>query len=97
MSFTRKIDLFKHVRETRPHHCEVCFSRIHEAKTWCFAHIVDISWSKKHKFNPNNIALVCSILCHNSVDVICKWQRQILLDILEKWEKPDLLELQAKN
>ena len=75
MTFENKVDLFKHVWVTRPHSCEVCFSKIYEPKTFCFSHIVDISWSKKHKFNPNNIALVCSIACHNMVDQICKWKR----------------------
>lgn len=88
MSFTKKVDLFRHIRLTRPHICEVCWKRIKEAQTRCFSHIVDISWSKANKFNPNNIALVCSIACHGEVDKLCKGKRDLILKILDTWIKP---------
>lgn len=92
LDIKNKKTLFKYVWDTRQHLCEVCGRFIKEAETCCFAHKVDISWSKKHKFNPNNIALVCWCFhwCHNDVDKICKGKRYLIEQVLDNWGIPTI-------
>jgi len=61
-------DLFKRIWESRPHQCEICDKFILEARTWCFAHRKSKWVYPELRYEESNIALVCSIDCHNEVD-----------------------------
>lgn len=62
-------EVFSEVWDTRPHICEICWSYIPEPLTFVFAHIKSKWVHPELKFNPDNIALVCSIKCHTALDI----------------------------
>lgn len=63
------VPVFAEVWNSRPHVCRMCGARILEPRTWCFAHIVGKNLAKRRKYDPGNIALVCSMACHERVDM----------------------------
>lgn len=61
-------ELFMEIWNTRPHVCSVCTKYIWEPFSYCFAHWLSKWVHPEHKFNPDNIFLVCSIECHKKLD-----------------------------
>lgn len=61
-------DVFEEIWNERNHHCEICLRYIQEPKTFCFAHILSKWRYPEYKFLKQNIALVCSIECHEEMD-----------------------------
>ena len=78
-------DFFIKVWNEREHICWICGKYILEPMTYCFAHIVPKSISKKHRLNINNIFIVCSINCHNSFDSKVDGKRYELERKLNEW------------
>lgn len=62
-------EVFMEVWEERPHICEVCGKNIPEPLSFVFAHIKSKWVHPELKFDPDNIALVCSIVCHTNLDI----------------------------
>lgn len=60
-------ELFKRISKTRCR-CEICKKNIKTFKTRCFAHILAKGQYAKYRLYENNIAVVCSIACHQEVD-----------------------------
>lgn len=65
---TGERQMFEEIRNERPHICKICRSRIPEALTRCFAHIFNKWMYPQYRLIKANIALVCSIECHNKLD-----------------------------
>lgn len=77
-------ELFKHIWETRPHICSVCWKEITKPKTYCFAHYLP-KWSHtKYKYRADNISLVCSMECHDKLDTLMQWKYHIFLHHFRK-------------
>ncbi len=72
-------ELFLEVWNNRIHNCVVCKKHIPEQLTYCFAHILSKWVYPEHKFNPDNIALVCSLDCHHELDSINSGNQQELI------------------
>ena len=64
---TGEKELFEKISKTR-NKCEVCGKNIKVFKTRCFAHILPKGTFPKYRLYENNIAVVCSIRCHQEVD-----------------------------
>ena len=75
--------LFKKVWNTRTHICEVCWCYIPEARTYCFAHKLPKGMYPEYKYNIHNIALVCSIECHQELDKKNAGNKQALIDNMQ--------------
>lgn len=67
---TGEAKMFEEIRNERPHICKVCTRHIKEARTRCFAHIFSKKMFPKYRLIKANIALVCSIECHNKLDTM---------------------------
>jgi len=59
---------FEKVWWTRKRNCCICWKYILEPKPFCFAHILAKSKYPYLRNFTNNIALVCSINCHQEID-----------------------------
>ena len=84
--------VFKQIWEERNHICKVCWSRIWEPLTFCFAHILSKLMYPRCRMIKENIVLVCSIDCHHELDKkypLAK-KREFFLELSEKY--PDLLD-----
>lgn len=77
--------MFKEIWNEREHICYVCKSSIPEPLTYVFAHLCP-KWTYPELRNiKKNIALVCSLNCHNEVDKLFSGiKRQSLVQEL-KW------------
>jgi len=75
-------ELFKTIWNTRPHVCKVCAKPIPEPKPECFSHVLSKWRYPEHRYNPFNIALVCSIDCHSLHDQCNAWNDAIILKYL---------------
>lgn len=60
--------LFLAIWQSRWHFCEICGKQIHEPKSWCFAHRLSKWRYPEYRLYDKNIALVCSIDCHHTLD-----------------------------
>jgi hypothetical protein len=72
-------ELFQEIWNNRIHNCEVCWNYISEPHTINFAHILSKWVYPEYKFISKNIALVCSIYCHNKLDSINSGNQQELI------------------
>ncbi len=68
--------VFEIIRNNRKHECCICWKYIYEAHTYCFAHLAPKWTYPEHRLKEENIALVCSILCHNDIDKIYVWEKR---------------------
>lgn len=77
------------VRNKRAHICCVCHGLIKEPYTYCFAHILSKHMYPQYRYNPNNIALVDSIKCHEEVDRQTAWNKYEIQQAIDRWEALD--------
>ena len=83
---TGEKELFKKVRDSRPHYCIICKKHIIEAQARCFAHLLAKGMYQKYRLYEANIALVCSIECHKCIDSIVVWySKNIVQYLLDQW------------
>ena len=86
-------NVFKKVAE-KYDRCFVCWDKMKDPYwnytddfyPYMFAHILAKWYCKRHKFNENNICLVCDISHHKVIDRATKWIKKQLIDKLDKWE-----------
>ena len=78
-------DLFKELRESREHKCMICWHYTDLTQAQCFAHVLDKWMYPKYRTHPENIALVCTISCHNKVDYLASWHAYIIEYMLKSW------------
>lgn len=57
-------EFYMQLWQTREHICEVCKQIIHEPHTYNFHHLLPKAKYKEHRYNPDNIALLCW-QCHD--------------------------------
>lgn len=82
-----QIELFKEIRDTRPHICEVCKKKIGKPEPQCFSHCL-AKWSyPQRKLDKNNIGLVCWSFtdCHEIHDRSFEWIQWVIKRRLNKW------------
>ena len=84
---TGEKNVFKEIRNERPHYCTICNKYITEAQARCFAHLLAKGMYPKYRLNKDNIALVCSVFCHLYLDSLCVWIKQLIKNKIDKWEK----------
>lgn len=87
MQFNSEKELFKYVRDTRPHICEISWKPIREAQAWCFAHILWKWMNPKYRLYPNNIMLVYGLTEHREVDKLASWKKYVLEQYIKEWKK----------
>lgn len=78
-----EVDMFKDIWESSIRVCCICNKRIIEPYPYCFAHILPKWMYPKRRLEKKNLSLVCSIKCHNMVDLIAKWNKYIIEKMLE--------------
>lgn len=78
--------LFLEIRNERRRVCCICTKKVKEAKTRCFAHMLAKGQRPKYRLVKNNIALVCSIECHNKIDKMIIGKKRYIADQLDMWE-----------
>ena len=76
-------ELFLEIRNERKHICIICWQYIHEAKTFCFAHLLPKGTYPKYRLNKSNIAIVCSIDCHHKLDSLVSWNKKVVQDCID--------------
>lgn len=72
-SWDSEKSLFLEIWNERERVCEICWTKILEAKSYCFAHRAPKGTYPEHRLKKDNISLVCSIKCHLEVDKIFSW------------------------
>lgn len=86
-------DLFRDIREERPHICEVCWVFIRWASTWCFSHWLQKWMRPQYRTEKNNIFLVCSILCHWRLDAIVAHKKYLIENAIKDGKKISVKDL----
>ncbi len=81
-------EMFLEIREEREHICNICWKEIFQPTSFVFAHILNKWMYSTYKFNKNNIALVCSMDCHEEVDKRRVWKDVEIKLLLDIWESP---------
>lgn len=83
-----ELDLFARIWKNRPHICQVCNKTILEPKNYCFPHILAKGMYPAYRYFENNIALVCSIDCHNEFDslILKKYTKREMEEIIKDWK-----------
>jgi len=66
--------------------CVICWKKILEPKSWCFAHILSKKDYPMLRLFKNNIALVCSIKCHGEVDKRVSWNKMAIEKQILDWK-----------
>lgn len=72
-SWNSEKDMFLEIWNERERVCEICWTTILEAKSYCFAHKAPKWTYPEHRLKKENISLCCSLNCHWEVDNIFKW------------------------
>lgn len=85
---TGEKQLFLDIWNSRKHECCVCGSNINEMSTYCFAHILPKGMYPEYRLTKANIALVCSMKCHNEVDGRSSGNKCILREQIDEWILP---------
>lgn len=62
-------EIFAEIWSERPHTCVICWKNIPYPLSFVFAHIKSKWVHPELKFEKSNIALVCSIDCHQKLDI----------------------------
>lgn len=65
--------MFREIWNEREHICYVCKGNIPEPLTYVFAHICPKGTYPELRNVKKNIALVCSLNCHQEVDKLFSW------------------------
>lgn len=84
--FNSQKELFAHLYETvTDRTCCICWQHTDMKKACCYAHILSKKMYAKLKCVANNIAIVCSEQCHNTVDKLAKWYAYEIHQQIKQW------------